>query len=130
MVDLGGAAKFDLRWDPRGECDRNCSFVSGDVAAAFWTVAPPAWRALAYGVALAFGTVASLWRVAAGAHFLTDAVFSGMLTFLTIWVMHGVMIRWPRTRLTEEEADGAIEHVSLWWREAVRDLFRKPRTDP
>lgn len=135
VVELGGTDKFMPWWDPRGECPANCSFVSGDAAAAYWTVAaaavaPPQWRAVAYGGALAFGVAASVLRVVVGAHFVSDVVFSGVLMFLLVWLMHGVMIRWPRTRVTEDEAENAVTMFALRWREAVRDLLRKPRTDP
>jgi lipid A 4'-phosphatase len=57
--------------DPRGDCPSNCSFVSGDVSGAFWTIAPaaltpPQWRALAYDAALAVGTGIADVRMIAG----------------------------------------------------------------
>ncbi len=135
VVELGGAEKFVPWWNPRGECTGNCSFVSGDAAAAFWTVAvaavaPPQWRAVAYGGALAFGAGAAVLRVVVGAHFASDVAFSGVLMFLLVWLMHGVMIRWPGTRVTEDEAENAVTLFAQRWREAVRDLLRRPRTDP
>ena len=135
VVELGGTEKFIPWWNPRGECPSNCSFVSGDAAAAFWTVslaavAPPQWQAVAYGGALAFGVAASVLRVVVGAHFVSDVAFSGALMFLLVWLMHGVMIRWPRTRVTEDEAENAVTLFALRWREAVRGLLGKPRTEP
>ncbi len=58
VAQFGGQQHFVAWWDPRGDCPANCSFVSGDVAGAAWTLAPaalvpPPWRALAYGAALA-----------------------------------------------------------------------------
>src|SRR5450759_773117 len=32
VTQFGGTEHFVAWWDPRGECDKNCSFVSGDVA--------------------------------------------------------------------------------------------------
>jgi lipid A 4'-phosphatase len=130
VTEFGGTEKFVPWWDPRGDCRKNCSFVSGDVSAAFWTLAPaalapPAWRALAYGGALAFGVAASLLRMAAGAHFLTDAVFAGVFTFLIIWGVHGMMYRWRRTRLSDENIEGAIERAALRAQEAWLGLFGK-----
>ncbi|MEI9804295.1 MAG: hypothetical protein WDN48_07260 [Pseudolabrys sp.] len=40
VTQFGGMDKFVPWWDPRGACPNNCSFVSGDVAGAFWTIAP------------------------------------------------------------------------------------------
>ena len=130
VTEFGGTERFVPWWDPRGDCRKNCSFVSGDVSAAFWTLAPaalapPAWRALAYGGALAFGAAASLLRMAAGAHFLTDAVFAGVFTFLIIWGVHGMMYRWHRTRLSDENIEGAIERTALRAQEAWLGLFGK-----
>jgi len=118
VTEFGGVEHFVAWWDPRGDCPSNCSFVSGDVAGAFWTIAPaalapPQWRALAYGAALALGTVTSVFRVMAGAHFVTDAVFAGILTFLIIWLGYALIYRWPRTRMTDEGFERAIARCSL-----------------
>ncbi len=117
VVQFGGTEHFVPWWDPHGDCPNNCSFVSGDVSGAFWTLAPaalapPQWRALAYGAALALGAAMSLLRLAAGGHFITDTVFAGVFTFLIIWIMHGLIYRWPHTRLTDEAVEGAIERAA------------------
>ncbi len=118
VTPLGGSERFVAWWDPRGECPSNCSFVSGDVSAAFWTLAPaalapPAWRPIAYGAALAFGTGMSVLRMAFGGHFLTDAVFAGVFTFLIIWLVHGLIYRWPRTRLSDAAMERGIERIAM-----------------
>jgi membrane-associated phospholipid phosphatase len=117
-------------WDPRGTCDKNCSFVAGEGAGGFWTLAPaalspPAWRAIAYGAALLFGAAAGGLRLSAGAHFFTDVVFSGVFTFLIVWLIHGLIYRWPRTRITDEQVERAIERVVLPGYEALERLFRR-----
>src|SRR6516165_5867018 len=106
VAQFGGDEHFRPWWDPRGDCPKNCSFVSGDASGAFWTLAPaavtpPQWRAIAYGAALAFGAGTGLLRMAAGAHFFTDVVFAGVFMFLLIWLVHGLLYRWPRTRITD-----------------------------
>ncbi|MEP7030327.1 MAG: phosphatase PAP2 family protein, partial [Pseudolabrys sp.] len=95
VAQFGGAEHFVPWWDPRGDCPKNCAFVSGDVSGAVWTVAPaalapPQWRALAYGAALAFGAGMAALRVMAGGHFVSDVIFAGVFTFLLIWIMHGL----------------------------------------
>jgi membrane-associated PAP2 superfamily phosphatase len=100
VVEFGGSHRFVAWWDPRGTCERNCSFVSGESASAFWSLAPaaltpPAWRALAYGAALVYGAAVSGLRIAAGAHFFTDAVFAAVLTFLVVWLAYRVIYRPP-----------------------------------
>jgi lipid A 4'-phosphatase len=136
VMQFGGDQHFVAWWDPRGDCPSNCSFVSGDVAGAFWTIAPaaltpPPWRALAYGAALALGAGMAAVRVMAGAHFVTDVVFSGVFTFLIIWIVHGLIYRWPRTRLSDDDVERAIERVAAPGYDFVTRLFRgkgKPKT--
>jgi membrane-associated phospholipid phosphatase len=80
---------------------------------------------LAYAGALAVGAAMSLLRMAAGAHFFTDVVFAGVFTFLIIWIVHGLIYRWPRTRLTDDDIERALERVALPPHEFVAGLFRK-----
>jgi lipid A 4'-phosphatase len=98
VTEFGGPLKFLPWWDPRGPCPKNCSFVAGEPSGGFWTLAPaaltpPHWRALAYGVALTFGTAIGIVRAAGGGHFFSDVVFAGVFMFLLIWVMHGLLLR-------------------------------------
>ena len=113
-----GPEKFTAWWDPRGACDNNCSFVAGEGAGGFWTLAPAAlapaaWRPLAYAAALLFGAAAGGLRISGGAHFLSDVVFSGVFTFLIVWIVHGLIYRWPATRITDEQVERAIERIAL-----------------
>jgi membrane-associated PAP2 superfamily phosphatase len=114
VAEFGGAEHFRPWWDPRGDCPKNCSFVAGEPSGAFWTLAPAAlapapWRALAYGGALSFGAAVGLLRMAAGAHFFSDVVFAGVFMFLVIWLTHGWLYRWPRTRITDAAVERALE---------------------
>lgn len=125
VTPLGGQDRFVAWWDPRGQCPDNCSFVSGDVSAAFWTLAPaalapPAWRPLAYAAALAFGAGMGFLRMAAGGHFLTDVTFAGVFTFLIIWLVHGLIYRWPRTRLSDQGVERAIERWATPWHRRLK----------
>ena len=113
VVEFGGDQHFVPWWDPRGDCPTNCSFVAGEPSGAFWTLAPaalvpPAWRALAYAGALAFGAGIGLLRMAGGGHFFTDVAFSGLFTFLIIWLVHALLFRSPGT------SDRAIERALEW----------------
>lgn len=117
VTEFYGPDKFMPWWDPRGACDDNCSFVAGEGSGGFWTlapaaIAPPAWRAVAYGAALLFGASAGGQRLAGGAHFFSDVMFSGVFTFLVIWLVHGVIYRW-RTRVTDEQLEKWIASISL-----------------
>ncbi len=117
VPQFGGTERFVPWWDPRGECPKNCSAVAGEASGAFWTLAPaalapPAWRPFAYAGALAFGAGVGALRIAFGGHFFTDVVFAGVLVFLMIWVMHGLLYRW-RTRPSDEALELALAFISL-----------------
>jgi len=117
VTEFHGVEQFRPWWDPRGSCLSNCSFVAGEGAGAFWTVAPaalapPPLRPLAYAAAFAFGAAAGLLRLSGGAHFFSDVVFSGVFTFVIVWVVYGLIYRW-RTRLTDRQIERAIERIVL-----------------
>ncbi len=65
----------------------------------------------AVGTALVFGAGVGLLRMAAGAHFFSDAMFAGVFTFLVIWAMHGVLYRWRRTPITDKAVERAIARL-------------------
>ncbi len=132
VTQFGGTDHFVAWWDPRGDCPNNCAFVSGDVAGAFWTIAPaalapPQWRALAYGAALVLGTAMAAMRLMAGAHFMSDVVFAGLFTFLIIWIVFDLIYRWPRTRLSDAGVERAIERFAMPGYDFIAGLFRRRR---
>src|SRR5215472_5799945 len=100
VTQFGGTERFVPWWDPRGDCRSNCSFVSGDVTGAFWTLAPAA-------------LTPPHWRAMAGAHFPSDVIFAGVFTFLIIWVVYAFIYRWPRTRLADDGVERALERTTL-----------------
>ncbi len=132
VQQFNGPDKFVPWWDPRGSCDKNCSFVAGEGAGGFWTLAPAAlapaaWRPIAYGAALLFGSAAGLLRLSGGAHFFSDVAFAGVFTFLIIWIVHGLIYRWRATRLSDEQIERAIERIVLPGYEAVERLIARIR---
>lgn len=130
LVEFGGSDVFRPWWDPRGNCVRNCSFVSGEPSGAFWTMAwaalaPPHLRMLAYAGAIGFGAGVGVLRMAFGAHFLSDVIFAGLLVFLLIWAIHGVLYRVagaPSEQVIEHSlsrlGDGLIRGAAGLWRQA------------
>ena len=89
VIEFGGADPFRPYDRLDGLCVRNCSFVSGEGASAFWTVAPalllpPPWRAVAVGGALCFAAAAGALRMAFGGHFLSDTIFAALFTWLVV----------------------------------------------
>jgi len=127
VTEFGGTGRFTPWWDPRGACRANCSFIGGEPSGAFWTLAPaaltpPQWRPLAYAAAFAFGAGIGTLRIAAGGHFFTDVVFAGVFMFLVAWTLHGLIFRWPRTRLTDEAVEAALARAAAALRRAARRL--------
>ena len=117
VTEFNGDLPFKPWWDPRGGCDHNCSFFSGEGATAFWTYAPaaltpPTWRPLAYAAATVFGIVTSVLRMAFGGHFFSDVAVAGLVTFLVIWVVHGAIYRWARTSLSDADIDAALTRLA------------------
>jgi lipid A 4'-phosphatase len=126
---FNGDERFVPWWDPRGVCAKNCSFVAGESSGAFWTLAPaalapPPWRAFAYTAAIAFGTAVGALRITFGAHFFSDVVFAGVFVFLIVWIAHGVIYRWPATRLSDETVERAIEQLTMPVYRAVGTVVR------
>jgi len=100
VTQFGGTEHFVPWWDTSGDCHRNCSFVAGEPSGAFWTLAPatlapPQWRAAAYGAALAFGAFVGVLRLIVGGHFLSDIIFAGVFVFLLIWAAHRLLFGRP-----------------------------------
>jgi membrane-associated PAP2 superfamily phosphatase len=117
VTQFNGPEQFVPWWDPRGSCDRNCSFFSGEGATAFWTYAPaaltpPAWRPLAFAAATLFGVMTSGLRMAFGGHFFTDVAAAGLVTFLVVWLAYAYIYRWRRTRLSDERIDAALTRLA------------------
>jgi lipid A 4'-phosphatase len=126
--EFGGSESFVPWWDPRGTCEQNCSFISGEGAGAFWTLAPaalapPHLRLAAYGAALAFGAAVGAMRIAVGGHFFTDVAFSGLFMFLIIWVAHGLLFRWPLPLASDAAVERTIERLVLPLHAAVAAAF-------
>jgi membrane-associated PAP2 superfamily phosphatase len=129
VTAFGGAEPMRPWWDLRGACDKNCSFVAGESSGAFWTmagaaVAPPHWRAAAYGVSLVFGAAVGVLRMSAGGHFFSDVVFGGLAVFLVIWLVHGLLYRWRKTRLSDAAVERALERIATGYDAARRIAAR------
>ena len=134
VTQFNGPQAFVPWWDPRGTCNRNCSFFSGEGATAFWTyapaaLAPPAWRPLAYAAATIFGVVTSVLRMSFGGHFFTDVATAGLATFLVIWLAHGFIYRWSRTRFTDQGVDALLTRLA-WPGYRLRQRWLGHETGP
>ncbi len=94
---FGGDKVFTPAWIISNQCRTNCSFVGGDVSFAFCALAAALTvsrnRVVAIAASILFGTVVALGRIAAGAHFLSDCVISGLLTTLIVLILYRVIYR-------------------------------------
>ena len=107
IVEFGGTKQFSPPFMRSSQCDKNCSFVSGDasLAASFLTFAVVAqrnrrrWWA---GLGL-FTAIVGLMRMARGSHFLSDVAFAVLFTLMVVFVMARLVLEdrwraWPRWR--------------------------------
>jgi lipid A 4'-phosphatase len=113
IEQFGGHKHFTPWWKPGGDCDRNCSFVSGDASSLVWlvapaSVAPPAIRPVALAGAAVIAVGLSGMRVVFGRHFLTDVVFGGVATLLVVVLCQRVIFR-----LDDARIEAAVERAGL-----------------
>jgi lipid A 4'-phosphatase len=124
VVQFGGHEHYVPWWNDHGDCPRNCSFVSGESSVAAWLFAPavllpPPWRAPAMAAAAVVTVAVGVSRMAYGGHFLSDVAFGALLTLLIVWLVHGLVYRWPRTRLDEKAIDKQLENFAYCMRRAA-----------
>ncbi len=100
VIELGGTHAYVHWLDRRGSCPNNCSFASGEGAAAAWMfgpamLAPPHWRAAAIAGAAVFSVTMGALRVAAGGHFLTDVLFGALIALVVVLTVYKLVFGWP-----------------------------------
>ena len=98
IIDYGGTKIFSPAYFPADQCETNCSFVSGDAAVAFSTIAfalifKGKLRFQLVAIALSFGVLVSIYRLGTGAHFLSDTVLSGLFCILIILILERMLLR-------------------------------------
>ena len=84
LTDFGGTFPYAPPLLIAEGCTRNCSFVSGHAAVAFWLTAyafllPPRHRRIGMALALIVGAAVGAMRVMQGAHFLSDVLYAGAI---------------------------------------------------
>jgi lipid A 4'-phosphatase len=137
VTEFGGTMPFKPWWDPRGACQANCSFVSGETSSAVWLAAPALlvpvpWRYAALGGVAVYACAIAFMRLLLGGHFLSDVIFAGIFTGLVIWGVHGLLFRWrlrPSDQAIDvrfERAGNAVRHVVA----AIIPFKRAGRSEP
>jgi lipid A 4'-phosphatase len=94
VIEFGGVMQFTPPFTMAEQCVRNCSFVAGhpSMVFAFFGLALFARRrrTLALAAVTLGGAMAGLGRIMQGGHFLSDVVFSGVVMFITAWVIYRI----------------------------------------
>ncbi len=105
VTEFGGNRRFTAAFVVSDQCKTNCSFVSGDASLGYFGLAfffiARRRRALIAGGGILAGSLFGLVRMAQGAHFLSDVIFSGVFTFLAAWLLYFLLLRhWPIRQIT------------------------------
>jgi lipid A 4'-phosphatase len=107
IVEFGGTKHFSPPFMRSDQCDKNCSFVSGDASLAasflaFAVIADRNRRRWWLGIG-SFAGLVGLMRMARGSHFLSDVVFAILFTVMIVLVLARLILEdrwrdWPRWR--------------------------------
>jgi len=96
VTEFGGNRQFTAAFVVSDQCPTNCSFVSGDASLGYFGLAfffiTRRRRTFVAGAAILAGTLLGLVRMAQGAHFLSDVIFSGVFTFLVAWLLYFLLL--------------------------------------
>ena len=112
VTEFGGPKQFSPPFMRSTQCDKNCSFVSGDaaLAASFLSFAVIAERnKRRWWVTLsAFAALVGVMRMGRGSHFLSDVVFAVLFTLMIMLVLERLILQdrwrnWPRWRKAATE---------------------------
>lgn len=101
VLEFGGTRRFTPALVIADQCSRNCSFSAGDPAVAFSLAAlsylfvSRRKRLVAFGAAMGLGTLVGFGRMAAGAHFLSDVVASGLVVLGLLWFLAAWIVEAP-----------------------------------
>lgn len=98
VAGFGGQTAFRPLQNFDGACRHNCSFPSGETAAATWMVAPaslvpPPWTGPALVGAVTFAAATGALRMAFGAHFLSDVCAGALITLLVVAAGRALLVR-------------------------------------
>lgn len=105
-VEFGGDKTFTPPFIISDQCDRNCSFVSGDPSVGFFFISCAfvfaSRRREFFVFSMLLGTTLGITRVVQGAHFTSDVIFSAIFTVLSCYFLHKIMFREKNQSKTTE----------------------------
>ena len=124
ILEFGGDAIYSPAWWISDQCERNCSFVSGEAASAFCLVAlvflvRKEWWPVVAATTLAFAATVSFTRIAAGGHFLSDVLIAWLVTLYVMIALHRMVLRGLPLAF-----DRSVEAAAGRSGEALRRLIR------
>jgi len=108
-VEFGGNKRYTPPLAISDQCERNCSFVSGEASLGFaflafgFAATTRARRRLGFAAGLALGVAFGLLRIAQGGHFLSDVYFAGVLMLALAWLLEKLLL-----------AHGGLDRLG-WW---------------
>ena len=113
VIEFGGDKTFTPAFVISDQCDRNCSFVAGHPSMGFYFFAlaflARRRRYRLYLAAGGFGGLVGLGRIAQGAHFLSDVIFSGVFVFVVAYILYYCLLR-PETAEAGQAPDREPSH--------------------
>ncbi len=102
VEEFGGTARFTPPFVIADQCETNCSFVSGDSSIMFYlhsfAYIVRRRRKTVFFVGLAAGLFGGFLRMAMGAHFLSDVLFSGLFMVAVSAAVHTLLFGPEATR--------------------------------
>lgn len=93
IQEFGGNKTFTPAWTISSQCDRNCSFTSGETANVFCYLAVAfvvRRKKLVTGAVLTAGLLMAIARIGQGGHFISDTILSGFIDYLLIWLIYNL----------------------------------------
>lgn len=129
---FGGQLPYVRVWDIFSGYAGNHSFVSGEASSAIWLTAialvvPADFRLPVLAVTVPFALAASLGRIAAGGHFLSDVLISWGLTLCIIFIMHRLLIERPPAALAEARLEAGLTRLGQQLRDGRKQLVARIR---
>ena len=112
LLEFGHGAHFTPVWQIAGDCSGNCSFVSGEGAAAaalfcLLAITPRPLRGVAAAGLLVVAGALSLARIAYGGHFVSDVLLAWLLVLMVAAALKPLMLG-----ARGEAIDAAVETLA------------------